>query len=106
MSKSLSAHEIKWHTYDKEAYAIAYALFKFEHLLSDVHFTLRTDHKNLTFLKVSRSQRVQRWRLEVHQFDFHVEHIPGKDNVIADEFSRLIDLDDEQINALIEIQST
>jgi hypothetical protein len=60
MSKSLSESEIKWSTIDKEAYAIVYSLYKFKHLLQGVHFVLRTDHKNLTFVNESKSQRVQR----------------------------------------------
>jgi hypothetical protein len=76
MSKSLSSTEIKWSTIDKEAYAIVYALFTFDHLLRDVPFTLKTDHKNLTYLKDSRSPRVNRWRLDIQEYDFHIKHVP------------------------------
>ena len=65
MSKSLKTAELKWSTIDKEMYAIVYALFKFDHLLRDIKFTLQTDHKNLTYLVDSRSPRVQRWRSEI-----------------------------------------
>ena len=32
--------------YDKECYAIVYALYVFRHLIRDIQFTLRTDHAN------------------------------------------------------------
>ena len=47
MSKSLSGAELRWSTIEKECYAIVYALKKFEYLIRDTHFTLRTDHRNL-----------------------------------------------------------
>ena len=56
-------------TTNKEAYAIVYALYKFKHLLRDVKFTIRTDHKNLTYMVESRSERVNRWRDYLQQFD-------------------------------------
>jgi hypothetical protein len=49
MSKLLSDREIKWSTTEKECFAIFYALVKFEYLLRDVHFCIRTDHRNLIF---------------------------------------------------------
>ena len=100
MSKSLNTTELKWSTIDKEMYAIVYALFKFDHLLRDIKFTLQTDHKNLTYLVDSRSPRVQRWRSEIQQYNMVVTHIPGEDNVVADAFSRQLDLTPEQINVL------
>ena len=97
MSKALSKTELRWSTTDKEAYAIVYALYKFKHLLRDVKFTIRTDHKNLTYMVESRSERVNRWRDYLQQFDCDVEHIPGVDNVLADAFSRLLDVDEETL---------
>ena len=102
MSRTLSKTELRWSTTDKEAYAIVYALYKFEHLLRDVEFTIRTDHKNLTYMVESRSERVNRWRDYLQRFHCNVEHIPGKDNVLADAFSRILDLDAETIQLLTE----
>ena len=50
--------------------------------------TVFTDHKNLTFKTLS-IQRVLRWRLYMDQFDLQLKFIAGKDNVLADCFSRL-----------------
>jgi hypothetical protein len=88
MSKTLTKAELKWSTIEKEAYAIFVAFRKFEHLLRDVHFTLRTDHRNLTFLNVEAREKVKRWKLAIQHYDFSIEHIKGSDNIVADGFSR------------------
>ena len=88
MSKTLTKAELKWSTIEKEAYAIFVAFRKFEHLLRDVHFTLRTDHRNLTFLNVEAREKVKRWKLAIQHYDFAIEHIKGSDNIVADGFSR------------------
>lgn len=105
MSKALTSSEIKWATIEKECYAIVYALYKFEYLLRDIHFTLRTDHKNLTYMVDSKSQRVQRWRSEIQTYDIEVVHIPGEENVLADAFSRILNLNTEEISELIETEN-
>jgi hypothetical protein len=88
LSKTLSRVERKWSTIEKEAYAIFYALSKWEMYLRDTHFTLRTDHANLTYLRTEHKQKVQRWKLAIQQYTFQIEHVKGADNVVADGFSR------------------
>jgi hypothetical protein len=60
VSKMLSDQEIRWNTTEKEAYAIVYCLKKLEYLLRDRTFTLRTDHKNLTYIDKETSAKVKR----------------------------------------------
>jgi hypothetical protein len=50
ISKALSDAQLRWSTHEKEAYAIFYAFTKLEHLIRDIHFTLYTDHENLTYI--------------------------------------------------------
>jgi hypothetical protein len=90
ISKTLNPTEIKWSTTEKECYAIFYSLVKLEYLLRDIKFTLRTDHRNLTFLNDSFQPKVKRWKLAIQHFNFDIEHIPGEKNVCADALSRLI----------------
>jgi hypothetical protein len=45
ISKTLTGAQLNWSVPEKEAYSIFYALQKLEHLLRDVHFVLKTDHK-------------------------------------------------------------
>ena len=74
-----------------------YCLKKLEYLLRDRTFTLRTDHKNLTYIDKETSAKVKRWKLLVQEYDFHIEHIAGKANVVADGFSRLLPLREEHL---------
>jgi hypothetical protein len=84
LSKSLDARQQRWDTPEKEAFAIFLALKKWDHILRNVHFVLRTDHKNLTYINFAGSAKVYRWKLSIQGFDFDIEHIPGKDNIVAD----------------------
>ena len=89
VSKSLTKAQLNWSTIEKEAFAIYYTLKKYEHMLRDVKFVLQTDHKNLTYVATAQSPKVRRWCLEIQAYDFHIEHIAGESNVVADNFSRL-----------------
>ena len=90
ISKTLSDSQRRWHTPQKEAYAIYYAFKQFEYLLRGVKFTLRTDHKNLIYINDTMTEMVIRWKIAVQEYDFDVEHIPGVENDVADGLSRLI----------------
>ena len=89
ISKALSGSQLNWSTPEKEAYAIYYTLTSLSYLLRDVPFVIQTGHKNLTYLNMDGSSKVKRWKMEIQDFDFYVEHIAGKLNIIADTFSRL-----------------
>jgi hypothetical protein len=67
-----------------------YALKKFEYLLRDCHFTLRTDHKNLLYVNTAHTSKVARWKLLIQAFDFDLEYLKGEENFVADSFSRLV----------------
>ena len=88
-SRSLHGAELNWSTMEKEAFAIFLTLTKFNHLLRDNKFLLRTDHKNLTYINAGSSQKVRRWGIALQEFDFDIEHIAGSLNTVADSFSRL-----------------
>jgi hypothetical protein len=90
ISKTLSDQEKRWSVYEKEAYAIYYSIKKFDHFLRGHHFTLFTDHRNLTFLNKPPSDKVMRWRLAVQEFGFDVAYIKGELNNIADSMSRCV----------------
>ena len=102
MSKTLSGAELGWSTIEKECYAIVYSLKKFEHLIRDVQFTIRTDHKNLTYVNDSLSAKVRRWKFLIQEYDFFVEYIKGEDNFVADAFSRLVPLEDKTVLCLLD----
>ncbi len=54
-------------------------------------FLLLTDHAALTYLHTtaSVSRRNARWLDFLSQFNFEIQHIKGRDNVVADVLSRV-----------------
>ena len=90
-SKSLTGSQLNWLTIEKECYAIFVALREFEYLLQSRFFTLKTDHHNLIHLNESANKRVRRWKIEIQQYDFDIEHVRGQDNIVADAFSRCVE---------------
>jgi len=89
LSKAFDDRMSRWSTIQQEGYAIYYAITQWDYLLRDRKFTLRTDHDNLTMLKVDSNVKVQRWMLALQAFDYEVEHIKGINNIVADGLSRL-----------------
>ena len=55
-----------------------------------VYHTVRSDHANLRLLHAESDKNVIRWMLTLQSYDFDIEHIAGKDNEVADGFSRLV----------------
>jgi transposase InsO family protein len=102
LSRALKGAELNWSTFEQEGYAIHQALKKFEYLLRDVKFTLRTDHRNLLYMNMKASDKVLRWKLDIQQFDFDVEHIPGPDNIVADLYSRLCSVQTNDCNETVD----
>ena len=92
-SRTLSSAEKAYATTEKECLAIVWAVHKFHHYLIGAHFLLETDHKPLEWLNTaksskSRSQRLERWSLELRAFQFSIIHRPGSTNQPADALSR------------------
>jgi hypothetical protein len=92
ISKSLVSGHDSWDIPMKEAFAIFYALRKWEYLLRDRKFTILTDHENLTRARTERSanKMVTRWFMAFQEYDIIAwVHVPGVDNEVPDSFSRL-----------------
>jgi len=90
VSRTLTHCELHYTTTEKELLAVVYAVMKFRTYLYGVHFYVITDHKSLTFfLSISYySSRLVRWSLLLQQYTLSVIHCPGKENIVADFFSR------------------
>ena len=95
ISKSLTKVQLRWSVPEKECYAIIHALNKMEHLLRDRHFTLWTDHQNLTRIYTTGSAKVHRWQLRLQEFDHDKKFLNGASNQVADNLSRLCPVSDK-----------
>jgi len=87
-SKALTGAQLNWSTREKECYGKT-----FEDMLDNRHFILKTDNMNLTYLNVTLTGKVQRWKLYLHDKDFHLCHVPRKEvhQFVPDALSRLCD---------------
>ncbi len=74
-----SLHELNWHTRDKEAFALVFALRKFRQYLLGRKFIWYTDHEGLKWLRNTRDPRGRYARClkEIEEFDFETKHRPG-----------------------------
>lgn len=90
VSATLSGAELRYSSNEKECLAIVWALDKFRPYLEGQKFILRTDNKALTWLNISKNQKMkfQRWAVTIQEFNFEIQHIPGKMNQLPDAMSR------------------
>ncbi|KAG3158538.1 hypothetical protein PI124_g13019 [Phytophthora idaei] len=90
-ARQLKAAKRNYPVHDKELLAMKYALVKFwVHLLGSRLFVIYTHHASLRTATNSPhlSQRMARWLSFFAEYNFRVEHKPGKLNVLADALSR------------------
>lgn len=91
-SKKLSPAETKYSAFVRELLAVYLAIKHFRYFVEGRQFTIYTDHKPLTmaiFTKTERSPRQTRHLDFILQFTSNIEHIKGKENVVADALSRV-----------------
>lgn len=93
-SKTLSPRERAYATNEREALACVWACNHFANFLLGRRFTLVTDHKALvTILAQSgdgrKAHKFDRWRMQLSEFDYEIQHRPGSENLIPDMLSRL-----------------
>ena len=88
-SKRFSEPATKWDAYKREAYGIFHGVHSFGYYLRGKHFLVETDHRNLQWIEASHSPIVTRWRTLLQSFNFHIRHIAGKVNGVADYLSRM-----------------
>ena len=89
VSKSLNKSHLRWSVIQKEAYGIFHSCMYVQSLLRNRLFKIKTDHRNLFFIKEASNPMIVRWYMALSEFSFTLEFIPGVDNNIADAMSRL-----------------
>lgn len=80
---------------EKELLAVHFAITQLRPYLYGRKFTVRSDHKPLIYLYSLKnpSSKLTRIRLDLEEYNFVIEHIAGKNNVVADALSR-VSIDD------------
>ncbi|MCO5557160.1 hypothetical protein L7F22_010719 [Adiantum nelumboides] len=89
-SRRLSSDEQILGIYEKELLAVLHALDSWKHYLLETPFILRTDHQSLKYFmtQTKLSYKQMRWANFLSRFNFHIAHIAGKHNQVADALSR------------------
>jgi len=78
-SKTLIGSQLNWSAREKECYGIYYGVKLFEDLLDNRYFILKTDHMNLTYINVTFTDKVLRWKMYLQDKDFDLYHVAGKE---------------------------
>lgn len=98
-SRTLHGPENNYHAGDLELLAMKWALDQFRVYLLDKEFTLITDHKGLLGqkrLERDPTGRIARWISQIMEYNFVLEHKPGRKHADADALSRQTRRADEQ----------
>ena len=88
--KFLTEEQKKYNTTEKECLAILSGIEAYRPYLAHSHFKVITDHNALVWLKSAKhTGRLERWALKLQEYNFDLEHRPGKSNNVADALSRI-----------------
>jgi hypothetical protein len=92
VSQKLSNAQRNWSTIEREAYAVVWALKKFECWVFGSTIELITDHNPLLYVQNSapNSAKLQRWAMALQRYDINISHCPGAQLKNADGLSRLV----------------
>ncbi|XP_015904967.2 uncharacterized protein [Parasteatoda tepidariorum] len=91
-SKMLSPSERSYPAIKLELFAIFKSIIAFKQYLYNRKFVLQTDAKSLIHYKKVQSPAdlITRWLLQISEYDFTIEHVPGSKNVLPDYLSRIL----------------
>ena len=96
----------KWCATELEGMAIYLSIMHYAPQLFGRHFTIRTDHRALVALLRSKMliNRLYGWMLKIQAYDFVIEYHPGRQNVVADAFSRQFWSSSEQVYSEMDVK--
>ena len=89
-SQTLSKSQTNYCTTHRELLGVVEMIRHFRHYLWGRKFLIRTDHSSLRWLTNYRDAdgMLARWLTKLQQYDFHIEHRPGRLHGNADGLSR------------------
>lgn len=90
VSAKFKGAELHYHVNELECLAAVFGIKRFRPYLECRKFVLRTDSRSLTWLANFKDSKAKllRWALLLQEFDFDIEHVPGRDNHLPDFLSR------------------
>lgn len=90
-SKTTSPAESRLHSYELETLAVVYALRRFHTYFDRRPFKIVTDCDALvrTLANENNSSKIARWALMMEQYNYTVQHKPGKSMAHVDALSRM-----------------
>ncbi|KAL1490130.1 hypothetical protein ABEB36_012870 [Hypothenemus hampei] len=91
-SRTTTKTESVYHSFELETLAVIESIKRFRIYLIDINFKIITDCSAVryTFNKKDLNPRIARWWLSVQEFNFDIEHRPGKKMEHVDALSRNI----------------
>lgn len=90
-SKLLSPAQRNWPAREREAFAIVWAVYRFDGFLRDRQFDVFTDHESLKFLFRATEGKLARWAARLAEYDMVINYQKGKDHAHVDTLSRYIE---------------
>lgn len=90
-SKAFSETETRWSVLEQELFAAFWAMKRWSWMLLGHPFTVLTDHRNILQLSKSVVPKIVRWRLQMQEFHYTIQHVPGASerHAVVDCISRL-----------------
>lgn len=97
-SRLLTSAERNYHTTEREALAVVWALDKFRGYIEGAQTRVATDHQPLKWLLSLKtpSGRLARWAMKIQCYNLDIEYTPGRVNLVADTLSRPVNADVEE----------
>jgi transposase InsO family protein len=90
-SRTLSETERHWPAHEREAYAIVWALDKFDHFLRGRIFRVHTDNSSLEFLNKAKKGKLARWAARMAEYSLEIYHQSGAKMQHVDYLSRYVE---------------
>src|SRR6266705_1625737 len=91
-SATFTPTEHNYNIYERELLAVMKSLAHWRPYLewTKEPFTIMTDHANLQYWKSPRNlnRRTVQWHVDLQEYDYNVQHVPGKTNIPPDALSR------------------